>query len=464
MLLGSILAYLGLTVLIGLLAARKVKNSQDFIVAGRHLPPAFNAAALFALWFGSETVFGASSAFLEKGLLGVIEDPFGGAFCFVVLGLFYAKKLYRLNILTISDLFRDRYGPQAELISAGAMVISFFGYAAAQIVALGLILEAVTGLSFILSMGLGALLVTLYTFFGGMWAVSVTDFFQSIVIIFGLACLAYYWGEAAGGVQSVLESPPPEHYRFFPDPGWKSWSDWIAAWAVLGLGSIASQDLFQRINSARSEKAAVASTFIGAGLYLLIALLPLFIVLAAAMLYPEIYQGDPQAVLPQAVLAYAPFWIQVLFFGSLLSAVMSTCSGALLAPASILSENLIKPHVKRPMNDRTFLWITRFSILFIALVAFGMALGKSNIFELVAESSIFGLVSLFIPLTAALYSRKTNAAGAILSMAFGLLTWIIFNYIYPLSIDAMFPGLLAGLTGLWLGRLPVFEQVGASSG
>ncbi|MCB0852889.1 MAG: sodium:solute symporter, partial [Bacteroidetes bacterium] len=139
MLITAIIFYLILTILIGLWASRRVENSTDFIMAGRNLPAAFNAAALFALWFGSETVFGASSEFLEHGLIGVIEDPFGGALCFLILALFYVRKLYRMNILTISDLFRDHYGKTVELVSAVAMVVSFFGYVAAQLVALGLI-------------------------------------------------------------------------------------------------------------------------------------------------------------------------------------------------------------------------------------------------------------------------------------------------------------------------------------
>ena len=189
MLLSFVIAYLATTVLIGITLSRRIHTTSDFITAGRSLPLVINGAALFALWYGSETILGASGEFAQHGLQGVIEDPFGGVLCFLLFGLFFARRLYRLNILTIPDLFRTKYGVTAERISALMMVMSFFGYAAAQMVALGLIFQVVTDIPLTTSIVIGATLVTIYTAAGGMWAVSVTDFIQSIMIIIGLRLL-----------------------------------------------------------------------------------------------------------------------------------------------------------------------------------------------------------------------------------------------------------------------------------
>ena len=171
------------TLAIGFYASRKVKNAGDFINAGRNLHPAINTAALFALWFGSETIFGASAQFAQHGLIGIIEDPLGGVLCLLLVGLFFSRRLYRLNIYTIGDLFRKQYGPKVEILSAALMIISFVGYAAAQIVALGLIVQTLLGLNLTISMLLSVSIVIVYTFTGGMWAVSITDFIQSILIV-----------------------------------------------------------------------------------------------------------------------------------------------------------------------------------------------------------------------------------------------------------------------------------------
>ena len=101
MLLTFIAIYLLGTLFIGWFASKFVKTANDFAIAGRKMPTYVVASALFATWFGSETVMGASSEFVENGLLGVIEDPFGASLCLLLIGLFFARPLYKLNILTL---------------------------------------------------------------------------------------------------------------------------------------------------------------------------------------------------------------------------------------------------------------------------------------------------------------------------------------------------------------------------
>jgi Na+/proline symporter len=116
------------------------------MLAGRSLPIVLSSAALFATWFGSETVFGASSEFLKGGLYATIEDPFGASLCLLLFGLFFARKLYQMNLLTLGDYFRVRFGKKAELMFSVLMIPSYFGYTAGQLVALGLVINVVTGL------------------------------------------------------------------------------------------------------------------------------------------------------------------------------------------------------------------------------------------------------------------------------------------------------------------------------
>jgi solute:Na+ symporter, SSS family len=423
--------------LIGYWASRKVKTSGDFMLAGRSLPIFLSASALFATWFGSETVFGASSEFLKGGLYSVIEDPFGAALCLVLFGLFFARKLYAMNLLTLGDFFERRYGKRTELVASLFLAPPYVGYIAAQLVAMGLILNVVTGLEVWQGVIISAFVVTFYTYIGGMWAISITDFFQSIIIIVGLLALAIILATKAGGVNAVLSEVHPETFRFFPKWDFKEVMLYLAAWSVLGLGSLPSQDVFQRVMSSGSQKIAVHSCFIAAGLYLTIAMLPLFISLCAKHLYPQMASGDTQLALPNMVLAHASMPIQILFFGSLLSAIMSTTSSAILAPAAIFSENLIKPMTNGKLNDRQLLVITRFCVLGFACVATVMACLRSNIYELVGESSILSLVSLFAPLVLGLYWKRANGNGALLAMVLGTLALVIFA-----RLDVGWPGML----------------------
>jgi SSS family transporter len=465
MLLAFIILYLLFTIALGIFASRYVKSSSDFVQAGRRLPPFFNAAALFALWFGSETVFGASSEFMQHGLIGVIEDPFGGVLCLILFALFFVRKLYRLNILTLGDLFRNHYGQKVELVASGFMLITFFGYIAAQLVALALILKSVTGLDLTTGIILVTIIVSLYTFIGGMWAVSITDFIQSIFIVVGLVILCVYLIAQAGGFSAIMENAPENTFQFFPEGNTVEWSNWVAAWLTLGLGSLASQDIFQRVNSARSERAAVSSTYFGAVFYGLIAILPLFIALAAKVIYPDADYSDTQEVIPNLVLHHTPMFVQVLFFGSLLSAVLSTCSGAILAPASILAENLIKPISKKEYSDKEFLRLVRISIIIMAFSSMIMGLMRSDIYELVGESSVLGIVSLLVPMVAALYWKRSSAAGAMLSMMLGMGTWLVLRIFVEPELNPFLPALgvsiLAQIAGTYL--FPRKEEIQSGS-
>jgi SSS family transporter len=452
LLLASIIAYLLLTILIGYWASRKVKTSGDFMLAGRSLPIFLSASALFATWFGSETVFGASSEFLKGGLYSVIEDPFGAALCLLLFGLFFARKLYSMNLLTLGDFFKARFGNRTELVASFFLAPPYVGYIAAQLVAMGLIINVVTGLEVWQGVVISAFVVTFYTYIGGMWAISITDFFQSIVIVVGLLALAIILANKAGGVTVVLQGVHPSTFRFLPEWNFKEVMLYLAAWSVLGLGSLPSQDIFQRVMSSGSQKIAVRSCFIAAGLYLTVAMLPLFIGLCAKHLYPQTTSVDAQLALPNMVLAHASLPIQILFFGSLLSAIMSTTSSAILAPAAIFSENLIKPLSKGKLKDKQLLIITRLCVLGFAGVATVMACLRTNIYELVGESSILSLVSLLAPMVLGLYWKRANGNGALLAMVLGTLTLAFFSF-YDVGWPALLPATLVSFLAMIGGSL-----------
>mgnify|MGYP002507670574 CR=1 FL=1 len=447
----AVLAYLLLNVGIGFWAKRRVANTRDFLSTGRHLHPAINTAAFFALWFGSETLFGASSRFVNEGVRGIIEDPLGGALCLILVGVLFARRLYRENVLTLGDIFKKKFGPVEEQVSAVLMALSFFGYTGAQIVALGIVMEGILEVPFVYGMIISSGIVILYTFLGGMWAVSLTDFIQSIMIVAGLLVLAYVTWQHSGGVVAVWNSLPPDHKKLLPEGNVVSGVNWLAAWMVLGFGSIFSQDVFQRVNAARSERAAVWSSILGGLFYLLLALLPLFIVAAASMHTNWRTVGATESALSEIVKEQMPLGIQALFYGAVLSAVMSTCSGALLAPAGLIAENLIKPNWKAVRtNPRKELWVTKLSVVFCGLVALAVALYRQDIFELVAESSTIGLVSIGAPLTAILFFGYRSRAGVLAAMLGGTLVWFLCEYVIGIPVRALVPGLLASVLLLLL--------------
>ncbi|WP_435355346.1 sodium:solute symporter family protein [Emticicia sp. SJ17W-69] len=456
MLIIFIFLYLIVTILVGWFASRYVKTSNDFAIAGRKMPTYVVASGLFATWFGSETVMGASSEFVENGLLGVIEDPFGASLCLLLIGLFFARPLYKLNILTFSDYFSIRYNKKVEWISAIFMIPSYFSWIAAQLVALAIVLQAIANIPFVWGIIICASVVLFYTYVGGMWSVAITDTVQTAIIIIGMLVLMLELVGEIGGWQQIVDKTPEGFFSFTPkENSIPSWIAYFGAWITIGWGSIPQQDVFQRTLSAKSEKVAVNSAYWSAFMYLTVASMPLVIALCGTLLYPDIKQGDTQMTIPILVLKHSSLGMQIVFFGALLSAILSTCSGAILAPATVLGENLIKPLYGHRISDKKLLQIMRFSVIGITIIGVALSLYKSAIYELVGESSALSLVALFVPLVAGLYWKKATALGAILSMIFGTGVWFILEFYEP-EIPGMIWGLLASIAGMIAGSLKRF--------
>ena len=226
MLIGSVILYLLVTIAIGLWAARRVHSSKDYLLAGRSLPLYMSAATVFATWFGAETVLSVSATFSRDGLGGVIADPFGASFCLLFVALFFARAFYRMDLLTIGDYYRKRYSKSVEVVTSLAITTSYLGWTSAQMTALGLVFSVLSGGAISLEAGiaLGAAIVLGYTIWGGMWSVAMTDLFQSVIILVGLAAVAWLVGDMAGGAGKVIAAASEAgKFDFFPKTNLKDW-------------------------------------------------------------------------------------------------------------------------------------------------------------------------------------------------------------------------------------------------
>lgn len=463
MLMAFIVVYLLASVAIGLYAATKVKNTADYAVAGRSLPLAVVIATTFATWFGSETVLGISAKFVQGGLGSVVEDPVGASMCLIFVGLFFAYKLYQKNLITIGDYYRQRYGRGVEMFCSVVILLSYLGWVAAQITALGLVFHLLTqgALSVPAGMFVGTAIVLVYTLFGGMWSVAMTDFVQMIVIALGLIAIAWFAADLAGGAGKVVDYARTEgKFAFFPTGGSKEWIAFFAAAITMMLGSIPQQDVFARVMSSKDAKTAVRGPIIGGTLYFFFALIPMFIVTAAVLIMPEqaaaLLKDDPQKILPTLVMEKMPLALQVAFFGALLSAIMSTASATLLAPSTTFVENILR-NFRPGMTDGQTLKAMRLSVIvFTACVlAYAMSMQGTPIYELVSGAYQVTLVGAFVPLAFGLYWPRATTQGAVTSIVLGLTTWLLFMYL-PERFDdfpAQLAGVLAALVGMGLGSL-----------
>ncbi len=460
----SVVLYLVGTLAIGVWAGTRIKNTADFAIAGRSLPLIMVVTTTFATWFGAETVMGIPAKFVQSGLGAVVEDPFGAGTCLILVGLFFAMRLYKQNLLTIGDFYRERYGKGVEVFCSAAIILSYLGWVAAQITALGLVFNVLTGgaMSETAGMIVGTLAVLIYVVVGGFLAVAWTDFIQMIVLVVGLSVIAVFSADLAGGADKVMAlAQSKDLFNFLPEPGFKELAFFIAAAITMMLGSIPQQDVFQRVMSAKDAKTARNGAVIGGVSYILFAFVPMFVVTAAVVVMGQqaldIAKDDYQRLLPTFVLTKMPLLMQILFFGALLSAIKSTSSATLLAPSTSFVENILK-NLRPHMGDRQQLLSMRWTIvIFAALVlAYAVAMKGTPIYDLVSSAYQVTLVGAFVPLVFGLYWKRATTQGAIFSLVAGIGVWLLyFPQISPLGeyFPGQLAGLLAALAGMVFGSL-----------
>jgi solute:Na+ symporter, SSS family len=462
MLLTLVVIYLLITIAIGLWAAKRVKNTADFAIAGRSLPLIMIVTTTFATWFGSETVLGIPAKFASSGLNGVVEDPFGAGTCLILVGLFFAGKLYKMNLLTISDYYRERFGRTVEVLCSVVIMLSYLGWVSAQVTALGLVFNLLSegAISIPMGMTIGVVSILAYTLFGGMWSVAVTDFIQMIILVAGLSIIAMFASGMAGGADKVIAfAVSKDLFKFWPEPTFKDMIFFFAGAITMMLGSIPQQDVFQRVMSANGVSAATKGPVIGGIFYILFAFVPMFLVASALLIMPTevigLLKEDPQKVLPTLVMTKMPFVMQVLFFGALLSAIKSTASATLLAPSVTFVENIWRQFKPR-LSDKSELKTMRITVLvFSALVLmYSIKMQGTSIYEMVSGAYQVTLVGAFIPLVFGLYWQRATTQGAIFSIVLGLLAWGLFSAT-PVGKEfpAQLAGILAALAGMLIGSL-----------
>src|SRR6185369_1925698 len=432
MLIWFVVLYLMLSIGIGLYVATRVHSAKDFAVAGRHLPLPVVTATVFATWFGAEAVFGVSATFVKDGLRGVVADPFGSSLCLIIAGFFFAKKLYKLNILTLGDYFRMRYNRTVEVLTTLCIVASYLGWVSAQIKALGLVFNVVTsdGISQTAGMILGAAIVLTYTTFGGMLSVAILDFVQMGVIMGGMLFIAWVISGNTGGVMPVIEhAAAAGKFEFFPEPDPWKWIAFVGSWITMMLGSIPQQDVFQRITSAKTAKIAIWGSLLGGTIYFCFTFVPMFIAYSATVVAPERFlpmlQTDYQLVLPSLVLSHTPLFAQVIFFGAVLAAIMSCSSATLLAPSVAFSENIVRGFFPG-MGDHQFLQVMRGAIVVFASIVLGFALySNASIFKMVENAYKITLAGAFVPLFFGAFWKRATTQGALAAIFGGLCAWLL---------------------------------------
>lgn len=406
-------------------ARGRIHGAEDFIVAGRRLSLPLASATLLATWFGAGTMLTAADEVRLRGLQQISLEPVGSGVCLLLAGFFFARRLWRMGLLTISDFFRLRFGPRSEVYSALVMVPSFFGWIAAQFIALAGMLQLFFGID----LNVGILVVALvgggYTWLGGMWSVTLTDAVQVVLVLGGLLILGVATlgmlgdGSLLGGAERLLHDSPPEMLVVVPTESLSALVGWIGVFCVAALGNIPGQDLMQRIFAARSEGVAQRACWLAGLAYIFFGLIPVTLGLASRLIFPEDLE---QAIIPALAHAFLNPGLGVVFTLALASAVLSTIDSAILAPASVLAQNLAQRWNRGRLS---LLALTRLSVVVVTGASLGLAYLGESAYALLEDAYALTLVGLLVPLAFGLYRTPNGEGPALVAMTTGTSLWLL---------------------------------------
>lgn len=324
-------------------------------------------------------------------------------------------------MLTIGDFFREKHGRTVEVLVTLCIVVFYLGWVAAQIKALGLVFNVVSegSISQTGGMLIGAGSVLIYTLFGGMWSVAITDFIQMIIIVVGMLYIGGEMASQTGGIGVVIDYAVAagQFSNFWPDMSLASILGFVAALCTMMLGSIPQQDVFQRITLSKNVNIAVQVALLRGVLYFIFAFVPMYLAYSAILISPDLAKQylsmDLQMILPKLILNHVPLIAQAMFFGALLSAIKSCASVTLLVPSVTFAENIVRGFFKH-LSDQDLLKVMRITVLCFAVVVTFFAINSNlSIFKMVENAYKVTLVAAFVPLVFGVYWSRANSLGGI---------------------------------------------------
>jgi Na+/proline symporter len=434
---------------IGFYVSRKIKgDSINYIVAGRGLILPLAAATLMAQSLDSNATLGNTDLVSSFGFWAGAALPVGLALCLFLTGLFFAKPMNRMNLTTLPDFYRRKYGRTAEVLASVIMSVAYAFLLAGNLVAGGFLFEIFVGTSFELGVVIIAALVLSYTVAGGLFAVAYTDFLQAGVAFIGSIALIIFVTSQYG--ITIPSGMGPTNLGQLTDPSQGAYIN-LATIVALGLGDIVAIDFMERVFAADSPETARKACFIGSAGTLIIGIPFSIVALSANPILASLgVEAGNQAVLYSLLQNAVPPWLAALVIAGILAASFSTSDGAILGTSSVLARNIGGIRVDESASVTTdggvdeggffdtgsdsdkLLTVTRLMALPITLLGIFFALRVSATGMLLVLAFDIMLAGAFVPLVLGLYwSEMANTPAALSSMVAGSATRLVLFVLVP---------------------------------
>ena len=433
-----IIIYMAAMIGIGFYAKTKIKDGNDYHLAGRRLGPIMLAGTLAATEIGGGSSIGvASKAYGEWGLSAgwyVVSAGIG-----IILVSFIAPFMRKAMATTVPEIIGRRYGKSSYAISSFLSVIASVVLTAVQITATATIVHVLTGFDLTWAILISGVVVVFYTYLGGMWSVTLTDFVQFFIIVIGFAIAIPFALSAAGGYDTVIANIPPEQLGF-TKIGWKT----ILGLIVLYFMTFSTgQEAVQRYYSARDEKTAVVGSLLTGILMSIYAFIPAILGLIALATFPNI---DPNNALATVSIELLPPLIAGLLLSGVISATLSSASGNLLAVATVYAKDIHGPVFKKNVKDGDDLKLSKGLVVLAGVLAIGMSLYSQQIIPLLVFAFTLRSTGPFAAYLLGLLWDKVTPKAGLYSIITGTVVGLIWELAKePFGIMAVIAGSMSSL-------------------
>ena len=445
-----IIAYFAMMALMGIIAWKRNKTSEDYYLAGKSLGTFSLAAMWLASWIGGSSIVGTSTNAYELGLSGGWYVFILALGC-VIFGLTFsklAKRLgERLKDVTYPALITSRYDKKSGEVVIICCFLANLGFLASQLVAMGSMLTSITGWDSSTCFLVSTVVTIAYSAIGGLLAITYTTWIQFILIMLGTVVLGIPLAANAMGGFTQISTLPAEWF----DLGRYGWPT-IIALAVSSIFSFyTSMDSYQRCFAAKNDKVARnGAIWAGVGV-MFIAFGATYMGMAAKVLVPELPAGG--SAYATLVVNYFPAGISGLVLVGVFAAIMSTGVVCINCCAANISMDIYKDRIRPSAPDKTIKLLGMVSSLAVGILGALLALWKNDIIDLLLLAFTFQASSLFFPTVLGMFWKKPTAKASFISMAASLATvllWLLgdgLGWGALFKTDALWPGLLvSGIT------------------
>ena len=422
-----ILVYISGIILYGIIIGKKkVKTSDDFVVAGRQLPFFILIGTLLASWCGGGGITGSASVVYMYGpWVGALH--FAGAPIGMLLLYFISSKVRSSTKITVPEVFGARYGDVASIIAVVCIMLAYVGLCATQIKAAGNIISLITGMDANLATVLSAVGILFLTVSGGMISVAYTDAVSALMMVGGfLIALPLLFGKA-GGWAAAIASMPAEKTTLTGGLSVVAILGYMIPTITLLLGD---QNMMQRFASAKSAEEAKKSNL---GLFVAeITVCVLIILMCTAGI--SLYQGDNTLAIPSNVIFTLavdclPFVLGAVVLVACVAFIVTTADSYLLSAATNVTYDVWGRYIKKDADDRQKIYFMRVTIVVLTVLAVVLTLFFPTILSLQMTAYTMYGAAITPALLFALFWKKVTPAGGIAGIVTGGVVTVVWTMV-----------------------------------